>query len=185
MKHFRATNRLTGEIQFLCCDDAAAKPEGYAQEEWLLEPMAAPATEADSVTGGMQGDAAAAEQWARERVEEGADHATAADIQRHRRQLAIMALWTEIQRLKLVQATNNLPATAEERARQFPILMALVEATGIGLGLVAQSMETRLWPRVRRMARWEAKVLKGHDDIRAATTAEAKIAAALNILWTE
>jgi hypothetical protein len=88
-----------------------------------------------------------------------------------------------VQRLKLMQATGNIPADATERAKQLPFLMALVQESGNTLTQVATAIENRLWDRVRRMAIAEARLLLGHDAVRAAATTDEKITAAASIDW--
>lgn len=123
------------------------------------------------------------EEWALNRIESDAESASLGQVQRLRRQVAISFLWQEVQRLKLMQATNNIPADPLERAKQLPFLSALVQQSGNTLSQVATAIENRLWDRVRRMAVAEAKLILGHDAVRSASTVQDKMTAATSIDW--
>ena len=130
-------------------------------------------------------DLALAEQVALEKVENDAEAVTKETVNRFRRLAAINRSWGEVQLLKLANATGNIPTDLVERRKMFPTLMALVNETGNSLATVATAVENRLWDRVRQNAIWEAKLIVGHDTVRAATTVEEKLAAADNIVWSE
>lgn len=138
----------------------------------------------DSAARTIAPDPVAAERWAVEKIERDAEAASATEIQGLRRRIAISSLWEQIQRLKLAQATGNIPADLTERRKQFPTLMALVVLTGKTLGIVAQEAESRLWERVRRSALIEAKLMLAHNAVRAASGVAEKLAAA-NVVWED
>jgi hypothetical protein len=101
-----------------------------------------------------------------------------------RRQLAIDRTWGEIQRLKLANATGNVPTDLVARRKMFPTLMAVVFLSGNTLTQVATALENRLWSRVRKTSLIEAKLLLAHDSIRTASTVAGKVDAT-NIDWLD
>lgn len=124
-----------------------------------------------------------AEQTALAKVEAEAEQSS--PISRQHRAGVILSLWDELQRLKLANlVTGGVPSTVEERRKAFPGLMALVALSGKNLPTVAAEVELRLWDRVRKLHLDHAKLMLAHDEIRAATTAEAKLAAS-QVNWAE
>lgn len=128
-------------------------------------------------------DTAPAEAWALNKVAAEADGARTGELPQTM-QIAVVLLWHEIQRLKLAQAVNQIPADLTERRKQYPTLMALVALTGNTLAQVATAAENRFWDRMRRMALWTAKEMLARDAVRAAGTTGGKVAAA-DVSWSE
>lgn len=184
MRHFRVTEMATGDVTFAMGEDGDASPPGYDLALFSIEEVVEPdARTLQRET--FRGDPAAAEAWALAQVEDDADQASAGDVGHIRRQVAITAIWHEVQLLKLAQATGNLPADAASRRKMLPTLMALVALTGNSLAQVSASMEARFWDRVRRVAIWEAKALLARDSVRAAQGVDAKMAAVEAVNWTQ
>jgi hypothetical protein len=181
MKHFLCTNLVTQEKHFATAEDDQEFPSGYDTELYSFQLLSKAPKEVDSAKAAFV-TPADAEAWALEKIEEEIEKANGDIVRRLRRQIAIDRLWQEVQRLKLHTATNTVPATTLEKAMHFPTLMALVELTGNTLGQVATATENRLWDRVREAARLEAKLLVGHDNVRAATTIDEKVVVAQTIL---
>ena len=184
MKHFKATRLSDNEVCYLTAQDDQSAPPGYSEAEWSFELMSVAPTELDSAKGALK-TTANAEEWALQKVEEQAEKVNEQTIRKVRRQIAIDRLWNELQRLKLAQATGNIPTDTTERRKMFPTLMALSLLKGRTLNSVATAVEARLWDRVRKTALYEAKLLIAHDNIKAATTIDDKIAASQNITWDE
>lgn len=184
MKHFLLTEIATGIQSFAMAEDTATEPSGYDLTLYTFMEFPGEPTEQDSLLAAFQDDTVQAQAWALEKIEDDAERATSTQVRRLRRQVAVMELWNEVQRLKLMQATNNIPADLTERAKQLPFIMALVQQSGNTLTQVATAIENRLWDRVRNMAAAEAKLLLGHDNVRAATTVQGKVDAANNIIWS-
>lgn len=180
MAWYKVKHKTTGEVQFVETGIA----DFQASPDWTVQTFAAEPTEGDSAEAGFD-TPAKAELYALEMIEVEADQKTGDAVSRLRRQLSIDRTWNEIQRLKLAQATNNIPADLTDRRKMFPTLMALAALTGNTLAAVATSLESRLWDRVKRMALIEARLLQGHDAVRAATTVEQKIQAAKNADWSD
>lgn len=162
--------------------------DGYDMEEWEHVETIDEEPPHDFhrlIDGVWQEDPAMAEAKALAIVEAECDDAVCSDIKRARRQIAIALLWEEIQRLKLANMVPGaIPADLTARRKMFPTLMAVVALSGNTLAQVATALENRLWDRVRRASLWEAKLMLGHDAVRAAISATDKLAAA-KITWTE
>jgi hypothetical protein len=124
-----------------------------------------------------------AEKIALNKIEKDAEDVSLSTFRHFRRQIAVMILWQEIQRLKLSNATGNYTTlTGTDRAKQFPTLSALAQVYGTTVPVVATAAESRLQDQVYKMVMFEAKLMFAQDQIKAAATAEEKIAAA-NVTW--
>jgi hypothetical protein len=162
-----------------------ASLDGYDGATVIADNVSVPQwANVDNIKDDGTADIIAAETYALGKIEADAETASFGEFPKLRRQIAVVLLWHEIQRLKLSNATGNIPADLTERRKQFPTLMALVALSGNTLTQVATAAENRLWDRVRRMALWEAKLMLADDAVRASATAAGKVAAA-NVTWSE
>jgi hypothetical protein len=125
-----------------------------------------------------------ADKVARAKLDKDAQEVSIKTFRDFRGQVAVMMLWTEVQRLKLSNSTGNFAGlSALEKGKQFPTLWALSETYGTTIPNVATAVETRLFEQVKSLVLLEAKLLYAQDQIAAATTPEAKLAAAENVVW--
>jgi hypothetical protein len=124
---------------------------------------------------------ALAEKVAFQRLERAAQEVSLKTFDNFRRQIAVMILWTEVQRLKAGAAAFS-SLSGLEQARQYPTLWALSQVYSSTIPAVATAAEARLQPAVQEMVMYEAKLMFAEDQIKAATTVEAKLAAA-EIQW--
>lgn len=124
-----------------------------------------------------------AEAFALDKIDQDADEVSLAQLKNARRQMLVMILWQEVQRLKLANAVNKVPTDALERAKQFPMTTAIAEVYEVTLAQAATAIENRFWDRIKRLVMAEAKTQKAREAVQAATSAEEKIAAAEAVDW--
>ncbi len=179
MPWYRLKHKVSGDVMHVSSLD------GWDSADWDNVTLTHEPTDTELQIAAVADDPIAAEVRALEIIEGGANREADNTISHLRRQIAIDRAWNEIQRLKLAQATGNIPTDLTERRKMFPTLMALVVLSGNTLAAVSTAMEMRLWERVKRMAVIEARLLRGHDAVRSATTPEAKIQAAKNSDWSD
>lgn len=123
-----------------------------------------------------------AEAVARERVEKAADELVEQTVPAARR-LAILQMWNEVQLVKLLVATGQVPDDPTERTRRVPFLGALALQLGVPLEEVWLPTQNRLEERVWTMANAEVSTVLAQEQIKAAPTPEAMLDVVDNVDW--
>lgn len=186
MKFFKITRKDTGEIlELAAAEDDQLLPPGYDETLYDFTPMLAEPTVDDTLEIGLT-TPAAAETYALEKVDHGADEEEEDFFARIRRQMAVDRIWAEIQRLKLAQdAKIFAPMPSSEQSLHFPTLSIYAQKKNLSIPDVALLLQTRLGDAVRRSAFVDATLFATRDNIRDATTLEAKLIEAKNVNWKE